>query len=112
MMIHKDLTSEDWFKYSLFKQLSNVGTEVSRAIRWKNKGKPDLSKKAFYRALELLYLTIDDPKNRGACLKELTRAYEMLGDYFAGENEYNSSDDLWEKYFLTYNYAARVKALA
>lgn len=108
-MLHQDLTRKHWFEFSLFDQLANVGMDVSRAIRWRNKGNEDYSQKAFYRALELLYLTIDDPKNHGAKLKKLCRLYECLVDYFAGDNIYGSSDILWEKYFLAYNYAANLR---
>lgn len=108
-MIHNDLTRKHWFEFSLFEQLANVGMDVSRAIKWRKKDDRVLSQKAFYRALELLYLTIDDPKNRGVRLKELCRLYECLVDYFAGDNIYGSSDDLWEKYFFGYNYAAQLQ---
>ena len=110
-MIHKNLTKEHWFAFSLFEQLANVGMDVSRAIKWRNKGEMDLSKKAFYRALELLCLTKEDPKNQNHRLKELCRLYEVLVDYFAGDNVYGSSDELWEKYFSAYNWAIGLKKM-
>lgn len=105
---HKNLSSGQWFSLSLFEQLANIGSEVERAILWREK-KRQYSKQAFYRALELLSLTIDDQKNKGR-LKELTRLYEVLVDYFAGDNQYQSSDELWRKYFYPFNYAARINA--
>lgn len=108
-LVHQDLASGHWSDFSLNEQLANVGTDVSRAIRWREKGNIDYSQAAFHRALELLFLTIEDPKNRNHRLKELCRLYEVLVDYFAGDNIYGSSDILWEKYFLAYNYAARIK---
>lgn len=104
--IHKSLASGRFRKFSLNEQLANVGADVGRAINWKKKGNKEYSREAFYRALELLYLAIDDPKNRGR-LKELTRLYEVLVDYFMGDNIYGSSDELWNKYFLFFNLAAR-----
>lgn len=103
---HQDLASGRWFDFSLWEQLANVGAEVGRAISWKNKGNKDYSQNAFFRALELLYLTIDDPKNKYR-LKELCRLYEVLGDYFMGDNEYGSTDDNLNNYFLYFNFLAR-----
>ena len=53
----------------------------------------EASKQAFERALELLSLTILDPKHKGR-LRELTRVREALIDYFVYDNEYGSSDKL------------------
>lgn len=104
--IHKDLANGRWFSFSLNEQLANIGAEVGRAINWKNKDKKDLSRLAFFRALELLYLTIEDKKNKSK-LKELTRLKEALGDYFMGDNIFGSSDKLWNNYFYFFNFAAR-----
>ncbi|OGX18640.1 MAG: hypothetical protein A3K83_04925, partial [Omnitrophica WOR_2 bacterium RBG_13_44_8b] len=73
-------------------------------INWKNKDNKQYSQMAFERALELLSLTIDDPKNKSR-LKEPTRLYELLVDYFAGDNSFGSSDELWHNYFLAFAYA-------
>ncbi|OGF20340.1 hypothetical protein A2Y83_04990, partial [Candidatus Falkowbacteria bacterium RBG_13_39_14] len=84
------------------------GSEIERTIKWKKKGNKELSDNAFARALELLSLSIDDEKNKNR-LKELTRLYEVLGDYFFGDNLYKSSDELWRKYFYGFNYLTRKK---
>ncbi|MFH0876655.1 MAG: hypothetical protein V1863_00340 [Candidatus Omnitrophota bacterium] len=104
---HQELAKGRWFEFSLVEQLANVGSEVERTINWRNKGNHQYSRLAFERALELLSLTIDDPKNK-ARLKEPTRLYELLVDYFAGDNLYASSDKLWRNYFLAFAYAARL----
>lgn len=107
---HKTLAEGKWFKLDFLEQMANVGSEVIRAIKWKNKGDLRLSKLAIERALELLYLTIEDPKNKKLSrLKELTRVYECLVDYFYFYNEYNFSDDFWQKYFLAFNYAVAIR---
>lgn len=103
---HRKLANGNWNKISFFEQMANIGSEISRTISWKKKNK-DYSNKAFERALELLVLTIDDTKNRSR-LKELTRLKEVLADYFVFNNEYKSNDDLWQKYFYSFNYAARL----
>src|SRR5581483_2492473 len=96
MRIHKDLTLEHWFTFTLFEQLANVGCDIDRTIKWKNRGKLEDSQCAFERAMELLEATIADPKHRGkGTLKELTRMREALIDYFLCDNEYGSSDELW-----------------
>ncbi|MFZ5954417.1 MAG: hypothetical protein ACOYT8_04965 [Candidatus Dependentiae bacterium] len=103
-MIHKDLTHERWFKFTLFEQLANVGMDIERTIEWKNKNS-EYSRQAFERALELLDLTIADPKNKKR-LKELCRARYLLVDHFAFDNEYQSTDQEWQDYFYQFNYAA------
>lgn len=103
---HKNLASGRWNKLTLVEQIANIGSEVSRTINWKNKGKSDYFKLAFERALELIDLTLADPKNKER-LKEIVRARELLIDYFYGQNSYNTSDESWQKYFYSFNYAAR-----
>jgi hypothetical protein len=73
MIYHKDLTPERWFRLSLAEQLANVGADVDRASRWKKRGDLKDSKAAFARALELLDLTIADPKNKKVLLKDLIK---------------------------------------
>lgn len=109
MTIHKDLSPEHWFTFSLFEQLANVGTDVERTIQWKKSGNGEYSQKAFERALELLDLTIADPKHKGGSLKELVRVREVLVDYFVFDNEYGSTDESWQQYFFAFNYAAALK---
>ncbi len=96
-----------WRNLTFFEQMAHTGSEVERAIVWRGKGNNQYSRKAAERALELLFLTIDSPQNRKR-LKELTRLHETLIDYFFGQNQYGSSDDLWRKYFYAFNYAARL----
>lgn len=103
---HKNLTNERWQGFSFFEQMANVGSEIERAIKWKNKGNAAYSALAFERALELLDLTIGATKS-GSHLKELLRLREILVDYFFCENIYSSSDEKWQKYFYAFNFAAR-----
>lgn len=109
MIIHKELASGRWFKLSLLEQLANVGSDIERTIQWKRKGDLEYSSAAFERALELLTLTIIDPKNRGPRLKELCRVREALIDYFMCDNEYGSTDEAWQNYFYAFNYAAALQ---
>ncbi len=104
---HQELARGRWFKLPFFEQMANVGGEVGRAINWRAKSEKD-SRLAFERALELLDLTIDDEKNKTR-RRELTRVREVLADYFAGDNDYQSSDASWQNYFYAFNYAARLQ---
>ena len=108
MTIHKELAAGRWLELSLMEQLANVGTDIERTIRWKQKGNSEYSRQAFERALDLLSLTIADPKNRKR-LKEIGRTREVLIDYFLYDNEYGSTDELWHKYFFSFNYTAALQ---
>ncbi|QQG44598.1 MAG: hypothetical protein HYW86_01660 [Candidatus Roizmanbacteria bacterium] len=106
-VFHTELVSR-WTNFSIFEQMANIGAEVGRAINWRNRNNHEMSKNAFYRALELLDFTIGDSKNKNS-LKEVLRAREMLVDYFMGDNIYHSTDEVWNKYFYYFNFAARNK---
>jgi len=108
-LFHKNLISRRK-KYSILEQMANIGAEVGRTINWRKKGNQEISKNAFYRALELIDFTIDDPKNKSS-LKEILRVRELLVDYFMGDNIYKSFDQSWEKYFYHFALAARNRAV-
>lgn len=99
-MIHTDLAAGKWQLLTLVEQLANVGSEVGRTIQWRDKNR-EFSQSASFRALELLDLTIGDPKNISS-LREILRVRELFCDYMFGENQYGSTDTLWEKYFLAF----------
>jgi len=108
---HKGLAEGRWAKMPLSEQMANIGSEISRALNWKRRKNDAYCLKSVVRALELISLTIDSvtvPSH----MKELTRLREALLDYFYGDNEFGSSDRLWEKYFNHFNLAARRKKLA
>ena len=107
-MIHKTLADGRWFELSLVEQMANIGCDVDRAIRWKNKGDLESSTKAFERALELLFFTIADKKNRKQ-LKELCRVKWAVADYFAGDNLFGFTDEALHKYFFNFNYMAALR---
>ncbi len=102
---HETLAAGRWQAFSLVEQLANVGSEVERALNWLEKRNPDYSRLAFLRALELLNLTIDDPRHQNR-LRELTRLREALLDFFLGDNAFRSSEKSWRSYFFGFAYAA------
>ena len=103
MIFNKEFKNR-WFKFSLVEQMANIGAEIGRAINWNKKSKKE-GVAFFERGLELLDLTIEDPKNRKR-LKELLRVREALSDYFCFDNIYGSNDEKWNSYFYGFNYAA------
>lgn len=103
---HQPAAQGKWRDLPTVQQMANIGSEVGRARNWTGKNNREYARMASDRALELLYLTIDDRKNRSR-LKELTRLYEVLVDYFYGLNEYRTNPEQLERYFLAFNYAAR-----
>lgn len=104
---HKNLSEGRWFQFTFFEQMANIGSEVERAISWRDKNK-EYFIKAVERALELIELTIKDPKNKKR-LREILRLREVLIDYFYFDNKFKSSDELWRKYFYPFMYAVRIK---
>jgi hypothetical protein len=105
---HRELSDGRWWELSLAEQLGNVGSEVSRAIRWTSRN-PDVAQGALYRALELLDLTLADPRQRQAParLREIARAREVVADFLAGPNQYGSTGPSLQKYFDAFAMAAR-----
>ena len=100
--------SGTWFKRSLIFQMANIGIEVERIMDGRRKGDLENSKCALWRALDLIWLTVEDPKNRKR-LKEIVRMREVLLDYFMGDNVYKSTDKLWHDYFYAFCYAAALE---
>ena len=104
---HLELSQGRWEKLSFFEQMANIGSEVERAINWKNKNNTKYSQLAFERALELINLTIADKKNHGR-LRELTRVQENFVDYFVCGNNYSSSEENWKNYFYSFALAVQI----
>ena len=86
---HTELAAGRWAEMSLAEQMLNIGSEVSRANRWRIKGNEEQWRRAADRALELLSLTIDAQRGRHD-LGEFCRLYEVLADFYYGENSYQT----------------------
>lgn len=95
---HKSLAAGRWLELTLADQMLNIGSEVSRANRWRVKGNEDQCHKAADRALELLSLTIDCQLGKHA-IGELCRLYEVMADFYYGDNEYLTDSESLQKYF-------------
>jgi hypothetical protein len=105
---HRDLAAGRWWELSIAEQLGNIGSEFGRAARWLSRN-PDLAGAALERALELIDLTLDDPRHRRsvARLREIARTREVILDFLAGPNQYSSTAASLQKYFDAYALAAR-----
>lgn len=53
---HKKQAQGDWHRKSFLEQMAHIGSEVYRAISWREKN-PEYSDSAFLRSLELFDLT-------------------------------------------------------
>ena len=90
MTVHHEMSQGRWFELSLIEQLANIGTDLERHIRWRQKHNTEYSQAAFDRVLDLIDLTVRDPKNINR-LKEILRTREALVDHFIYDNEYNTT---------------------
>ncbi len=102
-MIHKELASGKWQTFSFMFQMGNIGSEVARVTTLRGINK-ERSMEAVARALELLDLTIEDPKNVGR-LKELRQLREILVTNDAEQ----ATSEQWANYFYPFAYAAAVE---
>lgn len=97
---HKDLAAGRWWTMTICEQMGNIGSEVGRALRWKERDS-GIATRALYRALDLLDLTLDDPRHRASSrrLREIARAREVLLDFVIGPNQYQSTAEGLQRYF-------------
>ena len=104
---HRELAAGRWWKLTLAEQLGHVGSEVSRTLKWRSRD-PRIAQGAFARALELIDLTLADPRHRRsvARLREIARAREVLVDFLVGSNQYGSTGPGLQRYFDDYAVAA------
>lgn len=102
-VMHRELAAGRWWELSIAEQLGNIGSEVSRALKWRS-CEPRIAQGALERALELLDLTLDDPRHRRsvARLREVARAREVVIDFLAGPNQYRSTAESLQRYFDAY----------
>lgn len=105
-MQHLDLQNDRWFKLSIVEQMANIGSEIERAIKWREKGNSVYSEMANTRALELFDLTLRDLRHRSS-FREFTRARELWLDFFIGGNQYSQTYEQWHRYIMSFTYAAR-----
>jgi hypothetical protein len=105
--LHDPALRARWHTFSVAQQLGNVGSEVGRALKWRARD-PRIAEGALHRALELIDLTLDDPRHRASAvrLREICRAREVLLDFLIGTNQYGSTEATLQRYFDAFALAA------
>ena len=87
-----------WFSMPTSLQISNIGSEVGRAIKYKNKNEFEKSKRFCEKAIELLKLSQKDPKNKHR-KGEFDFAIEELKDFFIDNNVYGTTEHDLRRYY-------------
>jgi len=105
---HQHLASGRWQELSFMTQLANIGSEVERAIKWREKNNIPYSQRAAERALELMDLTLESATVMSR-LKEVARMRELFVDDLFDKNSYHSTPAQWSKYFLAIGCAAQLE---
>jgi hypothetical protein len=105
--IHKNLAMGQWARLTFCEQMGNTGSEVSRMLNWQIKD-PEIYKSCFVRALELLDMTIADPRWQKR-LKELVRVRGLLCAAFLKGDKSVVDLSYLNRYFLDFAMAARIK---
>lgn len=93
-----------WTKFSLIEQMANIGSEVSRTLRAKDNQIRYWG--AVARALDLFYLTIEDPRWKGR-LREILRVRELFAAASLGSDEFKTSLQDLDRYFDCFAWLAR-----
>lgn len=102
---HKELAEGGWRKLPFYLQMGNVGSEVSRSLKWYQKNEKRFEA-SFVRALELFDLTIEAAGQDGPKLKEVCRAREEFCDYFLG-NSWGTKPEKMMRYYDQFAIAGR-----
>lgn len=103
--LHADLANGRWFTMTLLEQMGNIGSEIHRLVISQNRDQNRFDS-AFDRALELIDLTLSDPRWKKG-YKEIARVREVLCDICFGQNQYNTSFEDLDNYFFQFGLAVR-----
>lgn len=97
--IHSEALRQSWANYPITYQMGNIGSEVSRSLKWTAKGNQERANVAIDRALELFDLTISANLQSPARLRELLIAREEFCDYFFGGNSWHTDPVKMQRYY-------------
>ena len=97
--IHSKEAYQDWLTRPITFQMSNIGSEVSRSLKWTAKNNKPRADKAINRALELFDFTIESNIKNHARLTEILKARDEFCDYFFGDNTYHTDPNKMQKYY-------------
>jgi hypothetical protein len=104
---HAELARGRWHTLSLCEQMGNIGSDVDRAFRSHAQGNMARFERAFDRALELLDLTVTDPKLTPPGQREILRAREQFCRVFFDETREPDLAEYLSRYFLQFAISAR-----
>src|ERR1700730_19385039 len=90
--------------FFLDEQMANIGSEVGRALRANDNQARYWG--AVARALDLFYLTIEDPRWKGH-LREILRVRELFAAAALKSEEFKTSLEDLERYFDCFAWLAR-----
>ena len=97
--IHSEEAYRDWLTRTITYQMGNIGSEVSRSLKWTEKDNQPRADKAIDRALELFDFTIEANVKNHARLIELLKARDEFCDYFFNHNSYHTDPAKMQKYY-------------
>ena len=98
-------TAVSLLKMPIGVQISNVGSEVNRALRWRKAGNRQREIAFCEKAIEFLNIMKQDPKNKHR-IGEIDACIEELKDFFLGSNEYNTTEETLIRYYDAFLYQA------
>lgn len=88
---------------TIFEQLGNIASEISRAMNWENKGDEVSKKNALERALELIDLTLAGNRTN----REMTRLKEFVAEHYLSNGNYRVQLSEIYDYLLPFALVAR-----
>ncbi len=94
------MTREQWSSLTLAEQLGNIGSDFDRALRWQATGNHSLFQSAAARTMQLLDLTVADPRWQGSRLAELTRVRDEVAAVLRKSPASANSGQSVQRYFL------------
>lgn len=87
-----------WFEMPVWMQISNIGSEVERAIKWKKRGDEKKAANFCNKAIDFWRMSEADPKNKHR-IREFQCAIDELADFFLGENLYQTTEETLTRYY-------------
>lgn len=97
--IHSEEARKNWQKMPITSQMGNIGSEVSRSLKWTKKGNEARAAKAIDRALELFDFTIEANRDNAPRLREVLIAREEFCDYFFNNNSWHTDPAKMQRYY-------------
>ncbi len=107
--IHQNLAKTGWFQLSISEQLANVGSEFSRAFQAKKNGKPERFTPALERMLELLNLTLMDPRWPLGRKREVARLKENILTHLCSDPPNLDAISALDRYFYYFGVTRQIE---